>query len=461
MKTHPARLFYVVVVPLLFIILAPSDVCRAESANKTAAIEKQLSSAETLIAEGSLQEAHEAIDRAKLLMNELSGPQSAPYNALIRKLLASISAVEDSLVKINIEILRKHGGDSAFQYMQDVVWAYGISKEKLEKIESTILEEASTVNVEQERDDVAYALSLLESNKPMDSSIDPYIVKTAQMLMQARADSIKRATEAKKPASEAKEVPAPEKDAGTAKEAKEPAKGKEPPEKVAVMSEKKEDKPLVAPEKKEQDVAPSKQPEERVAKKQVAEPDKKPKPKAIVPEPRKSTKTVTKKKPEEYTSPALLARAEATRNYLKKLKENQKSAQRTVVVLYEMIEKGEGQKAMAMFRGKRAFLGKHISPQVFNVLELTLAQTIIDAKKGKSGLSRMPSSPASPEQTSIDRIEALMRQNRVEAAYREFTRSEESLKNYMKKKDFKLFKDMIESAYELRTGVTIDKKKKK
>ncbi|MBN1127949.1 MAG: hypothetical protein JXA71_03125, partial [Chitinispirillaceae bacterium] len=102
---------------------------------------------------------------------------------------------------------------------------------------------------------------------------------------------------------------------------------------------------------------------------------------------------------------------------------------------------------------RRAFISKYVSPRVFNVLELTLAQTIIDAQKSTGAVSNRPAAAISPEQGMVDRLNALMRQNRVEAAYKEFKREEPSLKKYMGKNDFKQLKKMVEDAYELRTGI--------
>jgi outer membrane biosynthesis protein TonB len=448
------------VVALLFFLAAPIMIGGDPLAAPAGTVDKELADAKSLFQKGKLQDAREALARAQQHMEGLSGTAASTYGSKMQKLSASITAFEDSLVKVNLDILRRHGADSAFQYMQDVVWTYGVSKEKLDLIENTILNEAPAVNEAQERDDVAYALKLLESNQPMDPSIDPYIVKTAKMILLARADSLKKeqmaGTEQSTPAVEAVETPqaatqSAAQRAETAPEAsipqpaaEQPATAGEPPQTTA------------APEPQEPVVEPAVEAEPAVEPK-PAEPARVAT--AITPEPRRTRPADKPKKPEEYTSPALLARAQATKEYLKKLKANQVTAQKNVVELYDMIESGQGPEAMKMFRDRRPFISKYISPQVFNVLELTLAQTIIDAQKGTSAALSRPASPSSPEEQIIKRIDGFMRQNKVEAAYREFSREEQTLKKYMPKKDFKLLKNMVEDAYKLRTGADVKKKK--
>ena len=53
----------------------------------------------------------------------------------------------------------------------------------------------------------------------------------------------------------------------------------------------------------------------------------------------------------------------------------------------------------------------------------------------------------SPDQEHIDRINGLLRDNKIEAAYAEFKRSEKQLKIAMPKDDFKLLKTEVESSY--------------
>jgi hypothetical protein len=330
--------------------------------------------------------------------------------------------------------------------MQEVVWTYGVSREKMDQIENTILNEAPAVNAAQERDDMARAIQLLEANKPMDPSIDPYIVKTAQMVFQARADSIKKAQAA---AVSEQLATAPVLSPEPEMEQKPPiAVEPEPiPETVVEQPETQTERAVPTP-LDTQPAAIKTEPPQQVAVE-------------IIPQPKKSLPSERPKKPEEYTSPALLARAEATKEHLKKLKANQTAAQSKVVEMYTLIEHGQGPQAMRMFRDQREFISKYISPQVFNVLELTLAQTIIDAQTGSAATAGRPTSPVTPEEQIVKRIDGFMRQNKVEAAYREFSREEVTLKKSMSKKDFKLLKDMVVEAYKLRTGIDVKGKNKK
>jgi hypothetical protein len=393
-------------------------------------VKDELSSARAHVAKGQLQDARKAIEEAQKHLSGLNETETAVYTTQINRVVESIAAHEDSLVNVNLEILRSHGSDSALNYMQEVVWAHGVSKEKLDQIENTILSEPPKVNEAKERDDVAYALQLLESNQPMDPTIDPYIVKTAEMIFQSRDDSLKNLQASAEVQSTAEKT----------------TETQPIPEPVVEQPPQYEEAVVPLPEVSPVEPAVDRKPAPVAAK--------------IIPEPKRTAPAEKPKKPEEYTSPALLARAQASKEYLKKFKANQAVAQKNVVELYEMIENGQGPEAMRKFRDQRAFISKHVSPQVFNVLELTLAQTVIDAqKKGETTAHVRTTAHSSPEEQTIKRLDGLMRQNKVEAAYREFTRDEPMLKSYLSKKEFKLLKNMIEDAYELRTGKKIKKKK--
>jgi hypothetical protein len=439
---------------LLMLLCFPNDftgLCQAGESAGSTSIETDLANAKVLFSKGKLQDARNTLASAEQKIKSGSA-DAASLTSRIRKLGDRITAKEDSLVAVNLEILRTQGAEPAFQYMQDVVWAHGISREKLDNIENTILNEAPAVNQTQERDDLAYAVKQLETNAPLDPSIDPYIRKTAEMLVQARADSIKRAEQAGIAQPGAAQTPS------TPDPVIEEKQQVHPPE---LLEPKPVKKPVITAEPPAP-VPPVAPPEEPAAVPEATPPAVEPPApvvNAVTPPPKKVTPAPAKpKKPEEYTSPALLARAEATRQALKKLKANQVIAQNNVVELYNMLENGQGPAAMKLFRDQRPFISKYISPQVFNVLELTLAQSMIDAQKGGAVVAVRVSAPQTPEQTTIDRLDALMRQNKVEAAYREFTREEQSLKLYMSKKEFKLLKNMIEESYSLRTGIKPKKK---
>ncbi|MBN1128327.1 MAG: hypothetical protein JXA71_05040, partial [Chitinispirillaceae bacterium] len=290
----------------------------ASLAAPAATVEKELADAQALIAKGKLNDARNILERARL------NAGGSGVTTRINRLSARIIAIEDSLVKVNLEILRTKGADAAFEFMQEVVWSYGVSKEKLDLIENTILNEAPAVQETQERDDLEYALKLLATNQPMDPAIDPYIVKTAEMLMQARADSIakaKQAVVAQEVATTPAVTPAPAVGAKKADTVIPPDSAAEAPvkkaEPVATVPEPAVEK-VAEPVREEATVQPKEEPVTTVA---VVTPPPKPKP------------TPVKKiqKPEEYVSPALQARAKATKEYLKKLKANQQVAQKNVV----------------------------------------------------------------------------------------------------------------------------------
>jgi hypothetical protein len=60
---------------------------------------------------------------------------------------------------------------------------------------------------------------------------------------------------------------------------------------------------------------------------------------------------------------------------VQKLRENQKSAQDLVIVLYTMVEQGKGKDAVEKFKQNRQFIAQYIDKEVFAALEQTVVQT--------------------------------------------------------------------------------------
>ena len=91
----------------------------------------------------------------------------------------------------------------------------------------------------------------------------------------------------------------------------------------------------------------------------------------------------------------------------------------------------------------------------FNVLEQSIMQSIMESQSASAKNAQGVSSAAqpdsgkkvSPDQERINRINGLIRDNKIEAAYAEFKRSEKQLKNAMPKDDFKLLKTEVENSY--------------
>ena len=425
----------------------------AEVSAKKAALEKDIAKTFKLLSQTKLQEARDAVLGIEASLIQIRGSltkqEATPYDLRIDKIKTAIAQKEDSLVNKNLEILRIQGTDAAFEFMQDVAWKQGVSREKLDMIETSILGEAPAIEQKKESATLDRTVQQLENNQPTDPGVDPYILKTAQMIVQARADSVSRLQESQAPE---EKTPAQVAVAPVAEQTEPPEPVLEPQSAVQkkpapVTAATPTPEPAVSPEPAA--VIPPPKAEEQVATVTPAPTPAPPVPKPPLPQPQ------TVQKPEEYTSPAIAARIKANQEFIKQNKANKEKAQKLVVELYNLIESGQNPAAFKTFREKREFLAKHISTKVFNVLEMTLAQNAIDAQKAANAAgaaSAQAARPRTPEQDIIDRIEGLSRDNKVEAAYNEFKRSEPRLKDYMAKKEFKQLKDMVERSYKLRHG---------
>jgi len=132
------------------------------------------------------------------LQKDLSSDEFHSWKSKVDKAIKTIAFKEDSLVARTIEILHTQGIDQSLQFMQNDLRLHGVSESKLNSLEKKILDEAPQIKQTQEREAIARALKVLESRQVPDKSFDPYIVKTAQRILQARADSVKRIEDAKK-----------------------------------------------------------------------------------------------------------------------------------------------------------------------------------------------------------------------------------------------------------------------
>jgi hypothetical protein len=149
---------------------------------------------------------------------------------------------------------------------------------------------------------------------------------------------------------------------------------------------------------------------------------------------------------EEQKAPAGSAYAQA---YLQKLKDSQKDAQKNVMELYKMLGQGQAKEALEKFKQRRDFIAQYIDVEVFNVLEQSIMQSVMESQPPATSAPAPDAvrKKVSPDQEHIDRINGLLRDNKIEAAYAEFKRSEKQLKIAMPKDDFKLLKTEVESSY--------------
>jgi hypothetical protein len=149
------------------------------------------------------------------------------------------------------------------------------------------------------------------------------------------------------------------------------------------------------------------------------------------------------------------AATKAVTEYLKTMRDNQKKAQEQVMELYDLLDKKQASTALGKFKENRKFIAQYVDVQVFNTLEQSIAQAVMEAQP-KAGAavatnaSPQAEKPASREAEYIERINSFMRDNKVEAAYAEFKRVEGPLRHYMTGEDFKQLKGMVENAYKIR-----------
>jgi hypothetical protein len=153
-------------------------------------------------------------------------------------------------------------------------------------------------------------------------------------------------------------------------------------------------------------------------------------------------------------SPGESSNDKSARVFLQDLKGNQGSAQAKVMEIYDLIEHKQCNDALYDFKQNRAFIAKYVEAQVFNVLEQTVMQSVMDStctsSSGSVAGTQKNEKRISPEQEHYNRINNYMRDNNVDAAYAEFKRSEKQLKKFMTKNEFRQLKNMVVNSYKMR-----------
>ena len=166
------------------------------------AIAKEFDRIDEILSQANLQGARSSIDvlehKIDRIRKSLTSEEADAWSQRIDKARKSIPPKEDSLVNKAVEVLHTQGVDAALQYTQNDLRQHGVSDAKISEVEKRILEEAPAIKQAQEREEIARALKMFESGQLPDSSVDPYIVRTAQLILKAREDSVKRIEDAKK-----------------------------------------------------------------------------------------------------------------------------------------------------------------------------------------------------------------------------------------------------------------------
>jgi len=198
------------------------------------------------------------------------------------------------------------------------------------------------------------------------------------------------------------------------------------------------------------------------SEKQVAQKALEQKPPKVEPEPLKQVPAAPKVEPKPTPVPVAPPAKQTpqepsskyAQEYLKKLKDSQKEAQNYVMDLYTLLDQKKGKEALDKFKLHREFIGKYVEVQVFNVLEQSIMQMVMETpvettkdSSAAKGLAPDTEKKASPDQQRIDLINGLIRDNKIETAYIEFKKSEKQLKTVMPKEDFRQLKSMVENSY--------------
>lgn len=179
-----------------------SELFTVDVGQQKANLEKEFAKIEDWIPSAKLHEVRNTTDliehKVERLRKNLTREETASYQSKIDRIRKIIAAKEDSLVNITMGILHSQGVDASLQFMQNDLREHGVEETKINAVEKKILEEAPVIKQAQEHDALARTLKILESGNLPDSSIDPYIIKTAERILQARQDSIKRIEDEKK-----------------------------------------------------------------------------------------------------------------------------------------------------------------------------------------------------------------------------------------------------------------------
>jgi hypothetical protein len=127
---------------------------------------------------------------------------------------------------------------------------------------------------------------------------------------------------------------------------------------------------------------------------------------------------------------------------------DKENANRFVHEIYALIERGKGDIAYEAFSKQKSLLQRHLSKEVYDVLEST-----VSGSRG-SGVSTSAAAAVSStrrtqteEELYAGRINGLLRSNKVVAAHSTFQRVKKQLKQSMPRKEFKILKERVTTAY--------------
>jgi hypothetical protein len=436
-------------------------------------MEKDFGDGENFLLQTKLQNVRGVADllehEMKQLKNNLTKEEAAALRTRIDKLKSDAVFKEDSLVKRTMEILYSQGVDLALKYTQNDLRMLGVSEKKIQEVEQVILEKAPEIKVTQERDAIARAVIALKSGTPVDSSIDPYIVKTAQRMIKAHEDSVKaveyvkqrKQMEEKERLERAqmdKELKIKKKEeellAKIKTEEEKKHRAQENAERVKMEAETKEKERLtrMEDEQKKQTITRQEKtkkydagsqknrqeqqvdldedqqfqkkdyeklsqtqevrPNQLVTQHETSQTEKFVKPL----EPTRSSTVPMRSKStirDEPPTPEQLQQQQATaktrQEFLQGLRDNQQKAQDQIMGIYTLAEQNRGAEALEKFKQSRQFVAKYVDAQVFNTLEQYIAQVAmeIQVKPGALVAQRSSQVPTKPHSREEELIDRI------------------------------------------------------
>jgi hypothetical protein len=479
-----------------------AEIFAKDISKQKATIEKDFEKLDEALLSAKLQEARSGLEvieyKIGRMKKNLTKQEFESLRWRMDKSQKTISVKEDSLVLKAYELIRTKGVDAALSYTQNDLRIHGVAEKKINSIEKKILKDAPAIQQSFEREEIARVIKILETGGQPDSMVNPYILKSAHMILKAKTDSVQKIERSQKlkgmeeqeqldrvrmqkEIKELKERKKKEEELALKKkeeefdsikkeevlagikQAEDTIKHTEeithPPRVIDQSS--RESSPSSEPECRDTTVLPSNNAERKhgdISEATNAEVDRPPE--NIKTNYHEEASSGADNQAELVMTVPEQPESKSVQMYLNSLKSNQHGAQEKVMEIYGLLENHQGLEALEKFKQNRGFIATHVDPQVFTILEQTIMQSVMESKSMDSSkhseIANKDNAPfhgqseTAPEQEHLIRINGFIRDNKVEAAYAEFKRSEKKLKKYMSKDEFKQFKKMVENAYKTR-----------
>jgi len=136
--------------------------------------------------------------------------------------------------------------------------------------------------------------------------------------------------------------------------------------------------------------------------------------------------------------------------------------QQAVSEIYSLLEQDRPLDAYTTFQRARQDIASSTSPEIYSTLEMTVMEAYYEAQRQKqAGQTQYTGAPTyetyepKPTQTEQSaryqaaRIEGLLRQNKVKAAYDTFKRVKADLRKYLDRDTYKRLEEKVETAYKI------------